>query len=155
MLLPKRFVEIVLLLLVFLAVTISISRHHHLTLLFDAFYTEPKVTPYVNHVVLFQFKQSTSITAIKEVTSKMLALKKTCIHPSTRQAYIKSISGGKDMSIEKQQNGMTHAFVVQFLTLEDRDYYVNEDPVHRAFKDAASSVLEEAQVVDFIDGVFA
>ncbi|ORY12245.1 hypothetical protein BCR34DRAFT_306332 [Clohesyomyces aquaticus] len=45
----------------------------------------------------------------------MLALQKTCVHASTQLSYIKSISGGKDSSIENLQAGLTHAFVVQFL----------------------------------------
>ena len=33
----------------------------------------------------------------------MFALKKSCIHPSTRYPYIKSITGGRDNSIEDLQ----------------------------------------------------
>ena len=28
---------------------------------------------------------------------------------------------------------MSHGYVVEFASKEDRDYYVNEDPAHRAF----------------------
>ena len=49
---------------------------------------------------------------------------------------------------------MTHAFVVEFDSTEDRDYYVNNDPTHDEFKKVAGEVLEKAQVVDFTDGVF-
>jgi hypothetical protein len=49
---------------------------------------------------------------------------------------------------------MTHAFVVEFESAGDRDYYVNEDPAHQAFKRLAGEVLEDAQVVDFTNGVF-
>ena len=52
------------------------------------------------------------------------------------------------------QNGITHAFVVEFESIEDRDYYVNDDPTHDEFKKLAGKVLEKAQVIDFIDGVF-
>ena len=52
------------------------------------------------------------------------------------------------------QNGITHAFVVEFESSEDRDYYVNDDPIHNEFKKIAGKVLEKAQVIDFIDGVF-
>lgn len=107
-----------------------------------------------------------------QIISKMYALKKGCVHPSTRSPYILSISGGKDNSIEDAQvrahagspdtseltnfiqNGITHAFILQFYSNEDRDYYVDEDPVHQAFKKVAALVLEKAQVIDFQDGVF-
>jgi hypothetical protein len=49
---------------------------------------------------------------------------------------------------------MTHGFVLQFESIEDRDYYVNKDPIHAAFKKEAASVMEKAQVVDFTDGMF-
>jgi hypothetical protein len=49
---------------------------------------------------------------------------------------------------------MSHAFVIQFYNNEDRDYYVEHDPAHQFFKEAAATVLERAQVLDFQDGVF-
>lgn len=52
------------------------------------------------------------------------------------------------------QNGITHAFIVEFETAEDRDYYVNKDPVHDEFKKLAGKVLEKVQVIDFTDGEF-
>jgi hypothetical protein len=52
------------------------------------------------------------------------------------------------------KNGMTHAFIMEFANAEDRDYYVNADPVHAEFKKLAGNVLEKAQVIDFTTGVF-
>jgi hypothetical protein len=52
------------------------------------------------------------------------------------------------------QSGISHAFILQFYSNEDRDYYVNDDPVHQAFKEAAGAVVERTVVVDFQDGVF-
>ncbi|KAF2745747.1 hypothetical protein M011DRAFT_405786 [Sporormia fimetaria CBS 119925] len=110
--------------------------------------------PLTAHIVLFQFKQGTSHTAIKEATSKMLGLGKACLHPSTRTPYIVSITGGKDNSNEGLQNGMTHAFILHFYSTEDRDYYVDHDPAHQEFKDFVKPIMEKAIVVDFLDGVF-
>jgi TFIIF-interacting CTD phosphatase-like protein len=84
----------------------------------------------------------------------MLALKDSCVHPTTQKPYIKSASGGTDNSPEGIQNGFTHAFIVEFESTEDRDYYVNDDPSHDEFKTLAGKVLEKAQVIDFIDGAF-
>lgn len=76
------------------------------------------------------------------------------MHPSTRRPYIVNISGGKDISIENLQSGTTHAFVLTFSDIDARDYYVKEDPVHAAFREAAGVVVEKTIVVDFQDGVF-
>lgn len=43
---------------------------------------------------------------------------------------------------------------MEFESAEDRDYYVNDDPIHEEFKKLAGQVLEKAQVIDFTDGVF-
>jgi hypothetical protein len=48
---------------------------------------------------------------------------------------------------------LSHAFVVQFSSNEDRDYYVNQDPAHDASKKAAGPFFEKAIVVDFRDNV--
>ncbi|KAF2117585.1 stress responsive A/B barrel domain-containing protein [Lophiotrema nucula] len=120
----------------------------------DAFVPEPQVIPYISHIVLFQFKKGTNQVTIKEINSKLLALKKSCIHPGTHLPYIVSITGGKDISIESKQDGFTHAFILRFYSKEDRNYYVEKDPAHKQFKDAAASVIEKVQVLDFQEGVF-
>ncbi|EEQ31368.1 stress responsive A/B barrel domain-containing protein [Microsporum canis CBS 113480] len=51
-----------------------------------------------------------------------------------------------------RDGGMTHAFVVNFASKEDRDYYVQKDPLHQEFVRSAGEVLEKAQVVDFTNG---
>ncbi|KAF1358341.1 hypothetical protein EJ07DRAFT_124781 [Lizonia empirigonia] len=110
--------------------------------------------PYTTHVVLFQFKETASAFARKEITSKFFGLKKSCVHPDSRRPYILAITGGKDTSIEGLQDGMSHAFILRFSSKEERDYYVKEDPAHQAFKDAAAAVVEKTIVVDFQEGVF-
>ncbi|CAE7193601.1 hypothetical protein P3342_009470 [Pyrenophora teres f. teres] len=112
------------------------------------------VIPYTTHIVLFQFKDGTSKFAVKEIVSQFVGLKKSCIHPATRRPYVVSISGGKDISTENLQNGVSHAFVMQFHSIVDRDYYVNDDPVHKAFKESAGMAIEKTIVVDYQDGVF-
>lgn len=105
----------------------------------------------------------------------MLGLKDNCLHPSSQKPYIKASSGGIDNSIEGIQvskvfrinkylcndilltswkNGITHAFVVEFANKEDRDYYVQKDPVHQAFIKSLDGVIEKTQVIDFADRVF-
>ncbi|OTB20774.1 hypothetical protein K445DRAFT_92800 [Daldinia sp. EC12] len=108
----------------------------------------------VKHLVLLQFKDGASAETVKDGTSRMLSLKEGCIHPTTRKQYIKALTGGKDISIEGAQNGITHAFVAEFESLEDRNYYVNQDPFHAEFKSYMVPRVEKFIVVDFAEGVF-
>lgn len=84
----------------------------------------------------------------------MLNLASTCLHPKTGKPYIRSGIGGTDNSPEQKQAGFTHVFVVEFESEEDRDYYVKEDPVHKAFKAGLEGKIKEALVVDFERGIF-
>lgn len=56
------------------------------------------------------------------------------------------------------QNGLTHAFVVEFASVADRDYYVKKDEAHRGFVEkwftAPGAILAKAVVVDFLPGSF-
>lgn len=86
----------------------------------------------------------------------MTGLAEACVHPSTAKPYIKSVTGGRDMSIEGMQHGMTHAFVVEFESTAHRDFYVREDAAHRAFVDkffkSPAAIVAKALVVDFAPG---
>ncbi|OIW22808.1 hypothetical protein CONLIGDRAFT_650247 [Coniochaeta ligniaria NRRL 30616] len=117
-------------------------------------YDPPSQHGGVSHIVMFQFKDTASADAIAEANRQMIALKDTCIDPITRKPYIRSMTGGRDNSIEGLQNGVSYAFVVKFDSLEKRDYYVKVDPSHQAFLQVAGSVIEKAIVVDFADGLF-
>lgn len=52
------------------------------------------------------------------------------------------------------KNGITHGFVVEFASVEDRDYYVSTDPSHQAFVKSIDNLVEKAIVVDFVDGAY-
>ncbi|CAM1509130.1 Fc.00g028690.m01.CDS01 [Cosmosporella sp. VM-42] len=108
----------------------------------------------ITHIVLFQFKPELSTADVKTVNDNMLALKTKCIHPDTGKPYIKASSGGINNSIEGMADGITHAFVVEFESVEDRDYYVKKDPEHLAFIKSLGGVLVKPQVIDFTPGVF-
>jgi len=108
----------------------------------------------VIHVVLFQFKADAKPEAVKKVVDAFRALKDNCIHPTSKTTYIISLKCGKDVSPEGLQNGMTHGFVVEFTSTEDRDYYVKTDPAHQEFVKGLREVLEKPTVVDFIDGIY-
>lgn len=94
------------------------------------------------------------LTLRNKVCARFLALKTNCLHPLTGLTYILSLKGGRDNSPEGLQGGITHGFVVEFASVEDRDYYVNEDGAHKAFVKGLDGLVEKAVVVDFEDGVF-
>lgn len=106
------------------------------------------------HTVLFQFKDSAQPEAIRAACKHFLSLKDTCIHPTANKPYILSLAGGKDNSPEGAQHGLTHGFVVTFASVEDRDYYVSTDPVHKAFVGSVGDIVEKVTVLDFLDGVY-
>jgi len=106
------------------------------------------------HVVLFGFKSTASKEDILKVCDNMLGLAKECIHPTTKAPYIRSATGGKNNSPEGFQGDSTHAFVMWFDSVEDRDYYVKDDPTHQAFAKSATSIIGSVRVVDFETGAF-
>lgn len=93
-------------------------------------------------------------TDMGQICDSMLALKDNCIHPTSSKPYIKSAVGGVDNSPEGMSDGITHVFVVEFESAEDRDYYVHKDPAHQAFIAEVGKVILKARVVDFTPGVF-
>ncbi|KPM38438.1 hypothetical protein AK830_g8132 [Neonectria ditissima] len=112
----------------------------------------------ITHIVLFQYKADMSATEVKarpqKVNDEFFTLKRRCVHPTTRIPYIVSLKGGVDNSPEGLQGGITHAFVVEFASAEDRDYYVTMDPAHLGFVKGLGDLLEKAQVIDFTPGTF-
>ena len=44
--------------------------------------------------------------------------------------------------------------IVEFASKEHRDYYVNDEPAHKAFVASLEGVVEKAQVLDFEDRVY-
>ncbi|KAH8736193.1 hypothetical protein BGZ61DRAFT_472546 [Ilyonectria robusta] len=108
----------------------------------------------ITHTVLFQFKADANPEDVKAACARFKALKADCLHPTTNSAYISSLKGGQDNSHEGLQNGITHGFVVEFGSADDRDYYVKTDPAHQAFIKSVGGLVDKAIVVDFSDGVY-
>ncbi|KAK3374550.1 stress responsive A/B barrel domain-containing protein [Podospora didyma] len=108
----------------------------------------------ITHIVMFQFKRDANPHAVEVACNAFLALKDTCFLPNSARPYVKSMSGGKDNSPEGLQNGMTHAFVMQFDTADERSYYLDQDPAHQEFKKNVTALVEKVTVVDFTNGVF-
>ncbi|RAH50393.1 Dabb family protein [Aspergillus brunneoviolaceus CBS 621.78] len=107
----------------------------------------------VTHIVLFQFKSGLTPEVVNQACKDVLALKHRCIRPATGQPYIVSFRGGKDHSPEGMQHGITHGFVAEFESPEDRDYYVSSDPVHLGLGSDLHPLVDQVIVVDFTDHV--
>lgn len=44
--------------------------------------------------------------------------------------------------------------MVEFKSKQDRDYYVSDDPNHKAFVKKASTRFEDVRVIDYEKGVY-
>jgi hypothetical protein len=90
-------------------------------------------------------------------TSNRLWAVWTIVQKETR--YERAVTSGTSeldvlIGLPTSQAGITHGFVVEFESAEDRDYYVFKDPTHIAFTKIAGEVLANAIVVDFNPGSF-
>lgn len=95
----------------------------------------------LRHVVLFQFKETSTKEDIQKVVDGFRALK-------TKIPQIADFEYGVNNSPEGLNNGLTHCFFVTFKTEKDRDEYLPH-PAHKAFVDLLMPHLEKATVVDY------
>ncbi|KAF8472117.1 hypothetical protein BDZ91DRAFT_653526 [Kalaharituber pfeilii] len=91
-----------------------------------------------------------------KIFSAFVGLQSTCLNPEGKP-YIHSIRVGANNSPEPFSGGTTHGVVMTFSSTEDRDYYVNDDPVHNEFKKVLAPFVDPPpegsfRVVDFTDG---
>ncbi|KAK7518465.1 stress responsive A/B barrel domain-containing protein [Phyllosticta citriasiana] len=106
------------------------------------------------HIIQFSFKPEVPKEQVDDVCRRILALKDKCIHPTTKKPYIKSFVGGRESSAEGLQGGVTHIFVSEIESDEDRRYYIEKDPAHLDFIKFAGPLIQTARVVDFEPGKF-
>ncbi len=55
------------------------------------------------------------------------------------------------VQLTSRQSGITHGFVAEFASVEDRDYYTKSDPAHQAFVKTLDKIVVKAIVVDFVN----
>lgn len=108
----------------------------------------------ITHIVFFGWKAAVSEQQIELALHRLQLLEQKCIHPTSSKPYIKSIKAGGNNSPEGLAKPYTHAFVVEFESAQDRDYYVEKDPAHTDFKNFVGELLDHVQVVDFEPGNF-
>lgn len=95
----------------------------------------------VQHIVLFKFKAEATPAKVKEIVAAFEAL------PS-KISQIKGFQWGTNNSPEKHAHGLTHAFILTFDSVKDRDDYLPH-PAHKAFGGIVGPWIDELTVVDF------
>lgn len=95
----------------------------------------------LRHVVLFQFKASSSEADVQRVVDAFRAL-------PAQISQIADFEYGVNNSPEGLDGGLTHCFLVTFKSEADRDAYLPH-PAHTAFVEVLKPHLEKATVVDY------
>ena len=52
------------------------------------------------------------------------------------------------------QGAFTHGFVSHFANEEDRKYYLEQDPAHKAFVESLDGIIQNMRIVDYEPGAF-
>lgn len=95
----------------------------------------------LRHIVLFKFKEGTTDEMIKKIEQAFADLK-------DKIPLIHAFEWGINNSPEGLDKGVTHCFLVTFLSEEDRDAYLPH-PDHQAFVKLIIPHVEDATVVDY------
>ncbi len=95
----------------------------------------------LRHVVLFQFKESSSKDDVKRVIDEFRGL-------PAKIPQIASFEYGTDNSPEGLADGFTHCFLLTFKSEKDREVYLPHD-AHKAFGEKLRPHLEKVLVVDY------
>lgn len=113
----------------------------------------------IQHIVLFRYKKNISQKQRQQVLQKFLQLKKTA--KRNGKPYILSLeAGAMNESLEGAGQGFDQAYIVEFRSEGDRNYYVGTpavtdpafyDPEHEKFKTFVGPLLDVngALVFDF------
>ena len=98
----------------------------------------------LRHVVMFQFKSTSSEAEVQNVVDAFRAL------PSKIPA-IAEFEYGTNNSPEGLADGLTHCFLVSFKSEADREAYLPH-PAHQSFVDVLKPHLEKVVVIDYWAG---
>lgn len=107
----------------------------------------------ITHIVLFKYRSDITWSDLEDHFKYFMSLKTRSLHPQTGSHLIKSLRAGKNTSWEPFSKGMTHAFILEFASQDDLDYYLTAEPVHMQFSRDAKPLIEDSLVVDIKDGV--
>lgn len=95
----------------------------------------------MRYVVLFKFKDSSSIADIKKVEDAFRAL-------PLKIKQIKSFEWGINNSPLELNQGFTYCFTLGFLFEKDRTVYLPH-PAHKAFGATLQLILDKVLVIDY------
>lgn len=95
----------------------------------------------LRHVVMFKFKDSSSVEDINKVVEAFHALPE-------KIKEIKAYEWGTNNSPEGLNEGLTHCFVISFASEEDRAVYLPH-PEHQAFVEVLKPHLDKVTVIDY------
>jgi len=95
----------------------------------------------LRHVVMFQFKESSSEADVQKVVNAFREL------PS-KISEIADFEYGVNNSPEGLDGGLTHCFLVTFKSEADREAYLPH-PAHTAFVEVLKPFLEKVTVLDY------
>ena len=95
----------------------------------------------LRHVVLFQFKETSTPAQVDEIARVFAALPK-------KIDAIEDFEWGTDVSVENKAQGFTHGFVVTFRDEKGRDEYLPH-PEHQKFVKLVGPHVEKVLVFDF------
>lgn len=95
----------------------------------------------LRHVVLFQFKQTSSKDDVEKIVDAFREL------PS-KISEIADFEWGTNNSPEGLTEGLTHGFIISFKSEKDRDTYLTH-AAHKAFVEVLKPHLERPVVLDF------
>ncbi|KAL5416924.1 hypothetical protein PMIN04_007986 [Paraphaeosphaeria minitans] len=107
----------------------------------------------ITHIVLFKYRSDITWSDLEDHFKYFMSLKTRSLHPRTALPLIKSLRAGKNTSWEPFSKGMTHAFILEFASQDDLDYYLTAEPVHLQFSKDAKPLIEDSLVVDIRDGM--
>lgn len=95
----------------------------------------------LRHVVLFNFNESATIDTIEKIEKEFAGLEKNI-------PAIHSFEWGINNSPEGLDKGLTHCFLVTFLSEEDRAVYLPH-PAHQEFVKFIGPYVEDVTVLDY------
>ena len=95
----------------------------------------------LRHVVIFKFKDSSSVAQVKTVVDTFMRLK-------TKVPQVVDMEFGTNMSPEHFNEGFTHCFVLTYKSEKDlADYQLH--PAHKAFQEVLKPHMDKVFVVDY------
>ena len=102
---------------------------------------DEKENTLLRHVVMFQFKETSSESDVQKVVDAFRAL-------PGKIPEIADFEYGTNNSPEGLADGLTHCFLVTFKSEADREVYLPH-PAHKAFVDVLKPHLEKVVVIDY------